>query len=194
MFKNIPIYFILLFLILPTFGISQLFNGSKAWDTLNKVDTKGRKTGYWVAYLNKNLEPIDSSRSCYYGFELFQNGKAIFKFNDKKWAKNFILKTDAYQSEPGNPIVLNGIFEWYGTDSLIYNEEIYDYGIPSYYRAYHYTKEGVNGFNEILYYDTPYQNELGSFYYEEISEDRVLTKEYICPGRKRNKRIKVRDN
>ena len=29
---------------------------------------------------------------------------------------------------------------------MIYNEEIYDYGIPSYYRAYHYTKEGVNGF------------------------------------------------
>jgi hypothetical protein len=194
MFKNIPNYFFLLFLILPTFGISQIFYESKAWDTLNKFDTKGRKNGYWVAYLNKKIEPVDSTLACYFGFELYQNGKVLFKFNDKKWAKNLILKTDANQSEPGNPIVLNGIFEWYGTDSLIYNEEIYDYGKPSYYRAYHYTKEGVNGFNEILYYDTPYQNELGSFYYEETTENRVLTKEYFCPGRKRNKRIKVRDN
>lgn len=192
MFKNIPIYLFLFFLFKSTIGISQLFYNPQAWDTLNQVDTEGRKTGYWVTYLNQYAEPVDSSLSYYFGFELYQNGKPLFKFNKTKWKQKLRLQTNANLSEPGHPVVLNGAFKWYAPDSLIIFEEEYEYGKPIYFRAYHYTKEGVNGFNEILYYNMPYNNELGSFYYEETTENRVIRREYICPGRKRNKTIKVK--
>ena len=56
-------------------------------DSLNRLNIEGEKTGYWIQYLDNSLNPIDSTNSHFYAYELYDNGKRVFKFYKKKYSK-----------------------------------------------------------------------------------------------------------
>lgn len=46
-------------------------NVSGQHDTLNKRNSKGKKNGYWIQYLDSLAYPIDSANSYFYGYDLY---------------------------------------------------------------------------------------------------------------------------
>lgn len=108
-------------------------------DTLNKFNSKGKRNGYWIKYLDDKTNPTDSINSFFYGYELYDNGKKVFTFNHNKDKIANTFKFIGTIPSKGNPIKINGIFKWY----YLYNgalvlslEESYKNGSPVIFKSF----------------------------------------------------------
>ena len=94
-----------------TFFISSSFiNSYGQSDTLNHLDSDGKKTGWWITYLDENLEVLkDSSgaKLCMYNYYL-QN-IYLYRFGEGYGSKKHpIIFPDNNTSKLGDYILLNG--------------------------------------------------------------------------------------
>jgi hypothetical protein len=148
----------IIFLLLPLLS----FAWSK--DSLNRVDTKGKKDGYWKVFLDSQLFVTDSAQSHFYGYDLYDHGHEVFRYSNRgrwKWAQ--ITYEDTLPVK-GKPIEITGTFLWYSSDSLLWNTEIYSEGSPWFWEANHYLKGGKrpSGFERIYFYKH-FENTEGTF-------------------------------
>jgi hypothetical protein len=151
-------------------------------DTLNKLNTKGKKQGYWVQFLDQNTNPTDSSNAKYLGYELYDNGKSLFKFTKYRWKLKWILIYEPDSLQEKN--LISGLFKWIDpkTNKLMC-EDKYIGGHPAYLKEYHYFKRNdslIWGLTLTADYSKKFENTIGSFYYEDLAN----TTRYVIPVKK----------
>ena len=149
-------------------------------DTLNQLNAKGKKNGYWKVYLDDKLEPVTSESSAYfYGYEYFDNGKNVFPFlYDKgKIVYNSIVP------DKGKPALLGGTFRWYNENGILTEENVYKDGYPFLIKNYFFPKKRPEEVSmQVLYFDKQYNNTPGTCYYEEYYKGRLKDKRWYRNG------------
>jgi hypothetical protein len=171
-------------------------NISGQTDSLNRLDEKGKKNGYWVQYLDSLLYPTDSSNSYFYGYDLYDHGLRVFKFSDrpKSWKKDKMVFEGQLPGK-GMPKPVEGTFKFYRPEIRIESEEIYKDGKPFYMKSYIYSKKDqVNSmFNEVLYFDKLYNNIPGTFFYEEYDDGKLTRKYWFRKGQRKWTSIRIKE-
>lgn len=143
-------------------------------DSTNQVDFKGKKNGYWLQYLDLRLNPIDSSNSYYKGFEFYDHGILVYKFNEHKWFKrDTILRANSIPTK-GQPVLVAGRFMWFSSDKDSIPNSVRDFrdGHPVYEKCNHQiSKPNLywNLMSEVLDFTKRYQNIPGTHYYYEVN-------------------------
>jgi hypothetical protein len=144
---------------------------------INRHGDKGKKNGYYIQYLDKNLNPIDSANSYFYGYEYYDCNSPLFKFIKYK-KTNTVIYPDSIQISritKGRPILLTGFFRILNQNILIAEYYFDTVGIVKYSKYYHaqYSKS-----KDIMKYgleESIYSNIKEGFIYEyfviEISGD-----------------------
>lgn len=172
-------------------------NVSGQSDNLNKRNSKGKKNGYWIQYLDSLAYPIDSANSYFYGYDLYDDGQKIFKFSDRnKLWKKYRLIYEGHLPEKGKPLPIEGTFKLYSGEKQIMAEEIYKAGSPYFMKAYSYSSKDTvhSSFDEVLYFDRLYNNIPGTFYYEEYFSGKLEKAYWFRKGRKKWKSYPVKDS
>lgn len=149
-------------------------------DTLNKYNSKGKKTGYWKVFLDENARPTDSSNAFFYGYNLYANGKYLWEF--EKRLRGFDIGKTVYEGKPsekGRPELLTGKVLTYYSFGPLLREEIYKNGSPVLIKTYHKNKKNPTmDWYEIVYFDRLYNNLIGSFYLEEFYNNKIIKKAF----------------
>jgi hypothetical protein len=145
---------------------------------INRHGGKGKKNGYYIQYLDKNLNPIDSANSYFYGYEYYDANSPLFKFVKNKKV-NTVVYPDSIQISritKGHPILLTGFFRLLNQNILIAEYYFDTAGIVKYSKYYH-AQYGKS--KDIMKYgleESFYNNIKEGFIYEyfviEISGDR----------------------
>jgi hypothetical protein len=146
-------------------------------DTLNQYNDKGKKQGYWLAYLNEKLKRTDSCNAIYYGYEYFENGQNLTNLS-KRDIKKYTIEP-SMPKRSGLPILLDGEFVLKPNSSVKYLES-YKNGMPYIFKAYVDFKniKKMNFEQEYLDFTKKYKNQIGSFYWEERSPNTNDTTKY----------------
>lgn len=171
-------------LLICFFWISCL--SSAQTDTLNQVDTKGRKTGYWKVWVNERADAVKSqSEACFYAFEYWEEGRCIITFYRHKW-KFIKLTYDSVLPPKGQPVPLAGTFKWYDKHDRLVAAETFSAGYPKYCKSYSGPQsEKVFKLNEDLDFTKRYNNQPGTFYIEiHFSDDRKPLQYWYRKGKK----------
>lgn len=157
--KKILYFISILFLVKYSFG--QI-------DTLNKLNSKGKKTGYWKVFLNEKADPVkNATESYFYGLEFWDDGKQVTSFNKHRWKFKRLIIDSALPSKKGNPVPISGTFKWYDQKDRLLAEEIYLAGLPLSFKSYNgHNTEVTFNLMEYLDYTKKYNNMTGSFYVE----------------------------
>lgn len=169
-------------------------NSFSQLDTLNKLNSKGKKTGYWKVFLDDKVNPTSNIENSYfYGFELWDEGENVFHYSKNRW-KNNKMTFDGTLPEKGKPILITGTFKWFDTKGL-FSEEVYKNGNPVYIRSYtgstSITDTVVHLFED-LDFTKKYNNINGTYFYQEHSHNTGDVKKYwFRKGKKKWKMHKV---
>ena len=165
-------------------------------DSLNRLDSKGKKDGYWLQYLDSAAYPTDSANACFYGYNLYDHGQKVFMYSSRnKFYQKYKLIFEGNLPEKGKPKPIAGTFKWY-YEKQILNEEIYKDGKPVFMKSYVYSKrDQINSaFNEVLYFDKLYNNVRGTFYYEEYDNGKLARTYWFYKGRKGWRSYRIKEN
>ncbi len=136
-------------------------------DTINQLNSKGKKTGYWIKYLDADLNPTDSSSSYFFGYEYYDNGTPVLIFRKDKRNKNYRHSFINRTSAKGNPRVLDGTFVWHtDKDSIPDVIATHKNGLPVNFIVYHQCEFHSRYVSEYLDFTRKYNNTIGSYYYE----------------------------
>ncbi len=149
-------------------------------DTINQLNTKGKKVGYWKQFLDEKCDPTDSANAYFYGYELYDNGTYVWKFHKHEKVADEGVKT--YQGklpEKGKPELLNGTFKTYYTYGLLSEEETFKDGHPLYLNSFlRYKKDPEKiVLRQEFFFDKLYNNIPGTYYYQEY-DNGVLNRTY----------------
>lgn len=156
-------------------------------DTLNRYNAAKKKDGYWLVYLDSLLKPADSAQSFFYGYELYDNGEALFSFSrfPLEIPKKYSFGYDAERGEKGKPVLLNGSFRVYYPQGWKYEEQTFAYGRPVQIRNMIHEKNDPDiAFSQTLYFDQLYNGQAGSYYYEEKEQGAAMVTGYFRKGEK----------
>lgn len=156
-------------------------------EALKKNTSKGKNTGYKKVFLDDKVNPTDSSNAFFYGYDLYNNGKLVFKFYENKWKYNKIIY-DGKIPQKGRPQILTGTFKWYknyGINEFLETEATYKDGNPVFVKTYIRGKKAPTKliYNQVYYYDKLYNNILGTYYYEEYFDGKLLNKKWFRKGK-----------
>jgi len=127
------ILFLFTILLIPLFHFSQN-------DTLNGVDNKRRKQGYWKIYLDSASRETDSSAASYIAYTFYNRGKTVYYFINEKWRARDSCVFIGRVPEKGKPIPANGSFVWYNRDKMLSMEMRYENGMLMRYKEIHYSR------------------------------------------------------
>ena len=147
-------------------------------DTLNKFNNHRKKQGYWIEYLDKNLNPTDSAKARYKSYGLYENGKQLIGPYKQRTKKNKLLvtNTDTLQG----CFFVNGTFKWINPKtSDVHIEENYSNGFVTITKQYEYKNRltgRVLSFLYVLDFTKQYDNTPGSFFSEEWFNPDVYSK------------------
>lgn len=148
-------------------------------DTLNQYNSNHKKEGFWICYLDKNLKLSDSTNATYYGYELFDDGINRTHLA-KRNMKVFLVKQPKELKDTSRLVLLDGKF-------ILSNKNGTEKSIEEYRNGYSYifrgltTNKAKNIYDfeqEYLDFSKRYNNQLGSFYYEERSYHSKDTAKY----------------
>lgn len=175
--KHLLIVFILLA------GISA----SGQTDTLNRVNAKGKKDGYWKVFLDSMAFPTDSVNSYFCGYDLYDNGVHVFCYSDRNtlW-KSYRFVYSGILPEKGSPVTIDGAFKWFDEKGRLINVEIFKEGKPLFWESTQYLWRDTTAitFKETIYFDKLYNNERGSFYFTEAYSDSSTQEFWHRKGKK----------
>lgn len=130
-------------------------------DTLNRFDSKKRKTGYWLAYLDSNIVKTEKSTAVYGGYEYYLKGKvksAPFSKKNKWKGAEIVYK-------PFSKVYLDSILILDGEVSIVdeYTQclERYRNGHVKFIETHYYSKkddEYAEDWIESIYLDSLFEN------------------------------------
>jgi hypothetical protein len=142
-------------------------------DSINKIDSKGRKDGLWVEYIDTLFRSTNKKNATYYWYNRFYNGKGgedIFKnYPRRKW-KAVYAKTKGDTLRP-----VDGIFQ-FRKDSATWTEFSFEKGMPIYIKCFgkgydlelptfKMSRTELEAY-EIIDYKKLYKNTPGTYYYQ----------------------------
>jgi hypothetical protein len=148
-------------------------------DTLNKYNSNHKKEGYWICYLDKKLKKTDSSRAFFYGYELFDNGKNVTNTSNRNIKAYSIVIPQNVEGKT-KPVLLEGKFTFYDKKGLLVSIEEYQNGYPYILKGYKTIKyqKLYNFETEFLDFHKKYNDQQGSFYFEERGTNLKDTTKY----------------
>lgn len=154
-------------------------------DTLNRLDIKNRKTGYWTCYLDSNLNLASKDAAVYYAYQYYRNGKKeVPKFVSSKWRKKCKMTFEPFDpTDISQPRLLNGKVQYFSEDSLI-ALEVYDHGRPQYWEERFYDYKKGESMSSIHYFDSSYNNQPFTYLNYSIDNGVPLSKQYYGRGLK----------
>lgn len=146
-------------------------------DSLNKYNSKGKKTGYWKIFLDQNAMPTDSCHSFFFGYEYYDNGKTTFFTFTKSSVKKQRFVFNGIMPSKGNPILIDGVMKIYKTknDTIDYilSENSYKNGYPQTYIEFFFGKEP----HQIFDFTKQYKNLQGSYFMTDYYSHFIATEE-----------------
>ncbi len=129
----------------------------------NKLDEKGKKTGYWKLFLDENINPTDSINAFFWGYEFYDEGIIVCKkFPKTNYYKNCKLIYSGAFSVKGNPLPLDGIIKWvytYDGKEEILIEDTYQKGFTLFSKEYAHDELWIS-----IDFTKKYKNMEGSCY------------------------------
>lgn len=165
-------------------------------DTLNKVNEKGKKTGYWTCFLNQNFEIVDSSKGVYLGFDFYDNGnnltgiaKAIQKKKNEKVIDSIARVLFDYNSK--KYFLLDGKVLICNKDNILLSTCNFSKGHIIRLCSYHTFSSCKSVIKENLDFTRRYNNQKGSFYWEFNFCDGTVYKYWFRKGNKRWKSFRM---
>lgn len=155
-------------------------------DTLNRLNEKGDKIGYWKMYYNINLESVmDTINAKYISFDYYINGK-IFRYTREKKKEGKIKIVYIPKDTLRDNRKLNGVVSYYDSDKNLAYKDEYSQGLlikaSSY--SYYFDKHYILYKEESIDYSRKYNNTENTYYHEvkdfKIFKDKwVSQKEYV---------------
>lgn len=152
-------------------------------DTLNKYNSKKKKNGYWKVFLNKNANVIkDSTKSYFYGYELWDNGEKVFFF--AHYPKISIYKGPAIIK--GHPIPISGTFKWFDQKNRPSLESKYENGYCVHEKAYsRKNKTDTTSYvSEDIDFTIKYNNIPGTAFCQIFLSDNTILRYWFRKGEK----------
>ncbi|MBK8367897.1 MAG: hypothetical protein IPL10_10875 [Bacteroidetes bacterium] len=162
-------------------------------DTLNKFNTKGKKTGYWKVLLDEKINPTKINGDAhFYCFEFWDEGKNVTQIDKHRWKKNKLICDNSLPNK-GNPIPISGKFKWFDKKGRLISEEVYENGNPIYFKSYFIKKSDTTlHINEDIDFTKRYNNIIGTFYFEmHSSNGNTIDKYWYRKGQKGWKAYKI---
>jgi hypothetical protein len=161
--------------------INSGFGQNSISDTINQTNSKGKKHGLWIQYLDSLIQPTDKSKAKYYRYLRYQDGKNNIDTGHRKKYKFQNSETSTRLKEP---IPLNGTFVWVRTIKVITTgerkvakiEDTYYNGYPVTFKVF-----SNNRLFELLDFTKLYKGIPGTFYYEFGSRE-PKKRYYYCEG------------
>lgn len=157
-------------------------------DTLNKLNSKGKKTGYWKVLLDNRFIKTNSINDAnFYAFELYDNGETVCPFQRVR-NKKTVFRFDGTVPNKGKPEAITGTIKWYDKKNRLSLEDRFENGCPVYKKSFHGPKDKtdtlVRVFEE-LDFTEKYNGIPGTFSYKVYSlySDKV-TKYWFRKGNK----------
>lgn len=107
-------------------------------DTLNRFDDKGKKNGYRIEFLDKNLNSVqDTNKAMFFCHVIYSSGIRNYPPRRKSNCNLQIKNNEASKSENNKIVVLDGQYTFYKRNK-IYDEYYFKkgmlYWIKTYYR------------------------------------------------------------
>jgi len=139
--------------------------------TLNRLDANGKKTGYWIEYLDEKIVPTDSANAYYKSFQFYDAGELPFDLFPKlKKEVNYEIKIENRAQIKGSPFVLQGFAEWYSRnpkskDFYVYTKVDFNDGYPVRIEETFFAYNDTNSFF-IYDFTKRYQGTEGTFFIE----------------------------
>lgn len=155
-------------------------------DSLNQLNSKGKKNGYWIAYVDQYCNPTDSANAYFYGYELYDNGKYVWKFHpQEKSNKEGTMTYQGTLPEKGKPTLIDGTFKSYYTYGLLSEHLVFKAGHPFFWDSYlRYEKDPENiVLRQVFYFDRLYKNIPGTYYYEEHDNGKLSRTYWYYKGK-----------
>lgn len=88
--------------------------GQAANDTLNRVDDRGKKQGYWAEYLGEDLSPVKKVEdSKYVHFVSYDKGTRLQKKIDNRNFSRLVPVDTSKLKEMVTPVVLDGVYTYF---------------------------------------------------------------------------------
>jgi hypothetical protein len=185
-------------LTIAVFSLIMLFAVAQR-DTLNKFNTKGKKQGYWLCYLDDKFKVTDSAKAVYVGFDLYDNGQNLTRIGEmRNFDAEKIVDSVAFTNfKMEHYKLLHGKALFCNKEGSIIAEEVYNYGNPVRMIAYCDYKnfpETVGAPKEIVDFNKLYNGMKGTHYYElRFCSDGHTRKYYFRKGRKKWKAFRIKD-
>src|ERR1041385_3566503 len=99
------------------------------YDTIKKYNLNGVKTGYCKVFLNEHLSPVDSSNAFFFGYDLYDQGKVLWKFEKNRgYVGEAKFVFEGKLPEKGKPVLIDGKFSTYHKYGPILEESVYKNG------------------------------------------------------------------
>lgn len=159
-------------IVITTFIISNFFLCPAQPDTLNQLNVKGKKQGYWLCYLNKRFKPTDSIKGVYVGFDLYDDGINLTRIGKRRGLSHQRIVDSITSSghKFGRFKLLDGKILFYNKKNLLTSGEIYSQGHPlKYYvtsRCGHPNTECAEEVLEMVDFTKLFNNIRGTAYVE----------------------------
>ncbi len=141
-------------------AVSTLLACSFTFRTADTEVITERRNGNFIVYLDERINPCEKEESYFYGYNYFENGKAVWKYY--KSAKKDSVVSDTNGIKKGQPVLLNQTIRKYRYNGFLVSKEEYRKGKPYFFDS----QNGPNGLIEKLYFYKTYKNQTGSYFYE----------------------------
>ncbi len=161
--------FLLLVLMLIQHAFCQSISDMITSDTLNRLNSSGKRIGYWIEYVDERLKITKKDKAIFIRYVYYENGYRT----SSAACINFkaTLKVDGNQPIKDSVVLMDGIFRIYNRKGKLRVEESYNKGKTKILKSY-YPRTGQ--VVVLIDYTKPYKNQEWSAHIEEYNRDGSL--------------------
>lgn len=109
-------------------------------DSTNRLNSAGKKIGYWKLYLDEKAMPTDSANSYLWGYEFFDNDKIPFRrFIKEQNVSRYKIVYEGELKGKGQPTIINGVIKWFEINNgkeTLYLEDKFENGYAQVFKQY----------------------------------------------------------
>jgi hypothetical protein len=91
-------------------------------DTINRLDSNGKKTGTWIEILNKQLIPANKTNAIFFRYVNYAYGNKLI-FKKYSYKIRVVLECDGNPPVKGEVVMLHGTYRIYRKRDLVLLEE-----------------------------------------------------------------------
>ncbi len=127
-----------LFILIPFVVFASFFTYGQA-EPFNQFDVDGKKKGWWITYLNDNLEVLkDSSNATHYMYNFYINDNYTYRFGEGYGSEKHPMHfPENDTSKLGKYVLLDGKYSTIYKDGSIRSELIASSGVLISFKKYY---------------------------------------------------------